>query len=236
MAAAACSCSFVVEDRAVFAQIPAASQLHRLKIGSVRPSGQCTDSCSGPILVYAAGGTGQIDAETVFEFEGKFYKNKEVFVVVGDKAGGFEFRNPPSFVTLENPRERDAHAEVDSLLDHLFYHNNTAPFIAYRLIQRFGVSNPSPAYVQAVAQAFKTGQYNGRVYSGATRGKQQSFSYDMAQRCCPSCAKNKHCGTQSLFLIVLRHMGTSAPLRQRCCSSPKPSPSVPRPDLSGSRS
>lgn len=167
LAAAACSCSFVVEDRAVFAQIPAASQLHRLKIGSVRPSGQCTDSCSGPILVYAAGGTGQIDAETVFEFEGKFYKNKEVFVVVGDKAGGFEFRNPPSFVTLENPRERDAHAEVDSLLDHLFYHNNTAPFIAYRLIQRFGVSNPSPAYVQAVAQAFKTGQYNGRVYSGA---------------------------------------------------------------------
>jgi len=167
LANAACSCSFVVEDRAVFTQIPATSQLHRLKIGAVRPSGQCTDSCSGPVLVYAVGGTGQIDAETVFEFEGKFYKNKEVVVVVGDKAAGFEFRNPPSFVTLENPRERDAHAEVDSLLDHLFYHNNTPPFIAYRLIQRFGMSNPSPAYVQAVAQAFKTGQYNGRVYSGA---------------------------------------------------------------------
>ena len=175
LANAACSCSFVVEDRAVFTQIPATSQLHRLKIGAVRPSGQCTDSCSGPVLVYAVGGTGQLDAETVFEFEGKFYKNKEVVVVVGDKAAGFEFRNPPSFVTLENPRERDVHAEVDSLLDHLFYHNNTPPFIAYRLIQRFGMSNPSPAYVQAVAQAFKTGQYNGRVYSGATRANEQRF-------------------------------------------------------------
>ena len=108
-----------------------------------------------------------LDAEAVFESDGKFYKNKEVIVVAGDKSAGFEFRNPPAFVTLDNPSERDAHAEVASLLDHLFHHSNTAPFISYRLIQRFGMSNPSAAYVEAVARAFKTGQYDGRVYSGA---------------------------------------------------------------------
>ena len=166
VAADACSCTMVVEVRAVFNQIPEASELARLKVGSVMPSTQCTEACSGPVRVYSASGT--LDAETTFELNGRFYKNKEVVVIAGDKAAGFEFRNPPFFVSLESPRERDAHAEVESLLDHLFHHQNTAPFVAYRLIQRFGSSNPSPSYVQAVAKAFKAGEYNGQVYSGAT--------------------------------------------------------------------
>ena len=58
--------------------------------------------------------------------------------------------------------------QVESLLDHLFFHPNTAPFISYRLMQRFGTSNPTPAYVQDVATAFRTGTYNGRTYSGDT--------------------------------------------------------------------
>ena len=163
-----------VEVRQVFTEIPGVDHIHRLKIGAVTPSGQCNQACSGPVRMYSA--TGMIDPETVFEFDGKFFKNKEVVVIAGDKASGFEFRNPPAFMTLENPRERDAHAEVESLLDHLFYHNNTAPFISYRLIQRFGMSNPSPEYVGAVAQAFRTGEYNGRVYSGAARLNKQVFS------------------------------------------------------------
>jgi uncharacterized protein (DUF1800 family) len=47
---------------------------------------------------------------------------------------------------------------VDSMtlaLDHLAAHDNVAPFIAYRLIQQFVTSNPSPAYVGRVAQVFK---------------------------------------------------------------------------------
>ena len=39
--------------------------------------------------------------------------------------------------------------ETEALLDHLFYHANTAPFIAHRLLQRFGASNPSPRYIEA---------------------------------------------------------------------------------------
>ncbi|TAG45852.1 MAG: DUF1800 domain-containing protein [Betaproteobacteria bacterium] len=46
---------------------------------------------------------------------------------------------------------------VDSLriaLDRLATHPNTGPFIGRQLIQRFTTSNPSPAYVGAVASAF----------------------------------------------------------------------------------
>lgn len=51
--------------------------------------------------------------------------------------------------------------DVEGLLDHLFNHKNMAPFFAKFLIQRMTVSNPSPNYIKAVANAFKTGLYNG---------------------------------------------------------------------------
>lgn len=51
--------------------------------------------------------------------------------------------------------------DVDGLLDHLFNHKNMPPFFARFLIQRFTLSNPSPTYINAVAEAFKTGLYNG---------------------------------------------------------------------------
>jgi len=51
-------------------------------------------------------------------------------------------------------------------LDHLFNHKNTPLFISYRLIQRFGTSNPTSKYISDVAQAFRTGAYDGVEYSG----------------------------------------------------------------------
>ena len=50
--------------------------------------------------------------------------------------------------------ENGVRADIDGLLDHLFNHPNTPPFIARKLIQRFTVSNPSPKYIHDVAQAF----------------------------------------------------------------------------------
>ena len=49
--------------------------------------------------------------------------------------------------------------ETDAALDHYVHHQNTPPFVAYRLIQRLVTSNPSPRYVEAVATAFATGAY-----------------------------------------------------------------------------
>ncbi len=51
--------------------------------------------------------------------------------------------------------------DIDGLLTHLFEHANVAPFIARKLIQRLTCSNPSPAYIAAVATAFASGLYQG---------------------------------------------------------------------------
>ena len=55
--------------------------------------------------------------------------------------------------------------ETDAAIDEYFYHDNIAPFIAVRLIQRLVSSNPSPRYVEAVAQAFRTGLYRSNSYN-----------------------------------------------------------------------
>jgi uncharacterized protein (DUF1800 family) len=59
-----------------------------------------------------------------------------------------------------NQNENGVRNDVAGLLDHLFNHKNVPPFFARFMIQRFTVSNPSPAYIEAVAQAFKTGFYD----------------------------------------------------------------------------
>ena len=89
-----------------------------------------------------------------------------------------KFRNPPHFMPLLG-EEWDsawgysatfsipqAEHEVDALLTHLFEHDNTAPFLTTRLIQRMTTSNPSPRYVKTCATAFASGTYSGRTYSG----------------------------------------------------------------------
>ena len=60
----------------------------------------------------------------------------------------------------------DAEYETAALIDHLFYHPSTAPFISRLLLQRFITSNPSPRYVGVVSVALSTGSYDGTVYSG----------------------------------------------------------------------
>ena len=48
----------------------------------------------------------------------------------------------------------DPNASLKTALDTLYNHANVGPFIGRQLIQRFVTSNPSPAYVAAVAGAF----------------------------------------------------------------------------------
>ena len=61
-----------------------------------------------------------------------------------------------SFLGMSLPAETssDPAASMKSALDALAAHSNVAPFIAKQLIQRLVTSNPSPAYVAAVAAAF----------------------------------------------------------------------------------
>lgn len=98
------------------------------------------------------------------------------------------FRNPVHFIDFLNLNLRDMYHETDAVLDsyvrvesysifvcrllknHLtlilkpfciqqFHHPSHAPFMALRFCQRFGISNPSPAYIERVATAYKSGIY-----------------------------------------------------------------------------
>lgn len=61
------------------------------------------------------------------------------------------------------PANQGGVADMKAMLDTLYNHPNTGPFIARELIQRLVTSNPSPGYVYRVAQVFAD---NGRGVRG----------------------------------------------------------------------
>jgi uncharacterized protein (DUF1800 family) len=97
---------------------------------------------------------GNYDKETIFSVT---YRGKETFLknvlstVSISGATQYSFRNPPSFINVAYREPRDAMYESEAILENYFYHDNVAPFLALRLIQRFGISNPSPQYIERVA-------------------------------------------------------------------------------------
>ena len=66
------------------------------------------------------------------------------------------------FLGVTVPAGTTARPSLGIALDTLFNHPNTAPFIGRQLIQRLVTSNPSPAYVLRVAQAFANNGANVR--------------------------------------------------------------------------
>jgi uncharacterized protein (DUF1800 family) len=59
----------------------------------------------------------------------------------------------------------DPMGDLNRALDVIAAHPNVGPFIARQLIQRLVTSNPTPAYVGRVAQAFNTGRYQSGAYT-----------------------------------------------------------------------
>ena len=129
-----------------------------------------------------SGGTGTLDIATIFVIASDIAGNPDHYlfnrmstVAVDSK---YSFRNPPKFMPMFSERttgasgfpaslfKPEAENEVNALIQHLFEHPNTAPFVSHRLIQRMIKSNPTPRYVDVVATAFRTGSYDGKVYSG----------------------------------------------------------------------
>lgn len=80
---------------------------------------------------------------------------------------------PKAFLGASIPANTPGDQSIAIALDTLFQHPNTAPFISRQLIQRLVTSNPSPAYVGRVADAFRTGRFtlpDGDVAGGGGRG------------------------------------------------------------------
>ena len=55
---------------------------------------------------------------------------------------------------VELPAGQSGEQDLADALDNIFNHPNVGPFMAIRLIQRLVTSNPSPGYVQRVAEVF----------------------------------------------------------------------------------
>jgi uncharacterized protein (DUF1800 family) len=64
--------------------------------------------------------------------------------------------------------------ELDSVLTIIFNHPNLPPFVAKQLIEKLVTSNPSPAYIQRVAQAFVAGKFN--IYGSGQRGDMKAVA------------------------------------------------------------
>lgn len=68
---------------------------------------------------------------------------------------GFHDTGPKKLLNgVELPAGQSGNQDLADALDNIFNHSNVGPFIAIRLIQRLVTSNPSPGYVQRVAQMF----------------------------------------------------------------------------------
>lgn len=59
-----------------------------------------------------------------------------------------------TFLSKTIPAGATPQANVDAVVDAVFNHPNTPPFISQRLIQQLVIANPSPAYVGRVAAVF----------------------------------------------------------------------------------
>ncbi len=78
----------------------------------------------------------------------------ENFLVPMEPIAAYHDRGEKTFLGVTFPANQDAETELNRALDVIFAHANMGPFVAKQLIQQFVTSNPSPAYVAAVAAAF----------------------------------------------------------------------------------
>jgi uncharacterized protein (DUF1800 family) len=72
------------------------------------------------------------------------------------------------------PAGQTAEQDLASALGIIFNHPNVGPFVAKQMIEHLVTSNPSPGYVQRVAQAFNSGSFNG--YGSGKRGDMQALT------------------------------------------------------------
>jgi cullin-associated NEDD8-dissociated protein 1 len=180
-----CLCDVEIQETMLFSsdsEIASVEDvLFRATIGAFPPSpddvGQIINGIAG-LRKYPSGE--DFSEETVFQIVDSYgcihyRKNLKSLVLLGN--GVPSFRNPVTFYALSEPTTRDAAYETDAALEHTFHHQNIAPFLAIRLAQRFGISNPSPRYVATVAHAFRSGNFKDN-FSGAEYGSGQYGSLE----------------------------------------------------------
>jgi len=185
-----CVCDVTEVTKTVFhyqnAAPPHAQVAKTLQIGAHHPDAAVYAKCTTTACTSQAGvevflkkeNGDNFDEDTIFKvlIDGKvtYLFNKESSVFVGTDSS-FSFRNPPSFYASSVATTAEVEYEMEAYIDHLLHHHNTAPFLSHLLIQRLVTSNPSPRYVKTVADAFRSGTYDGTTYSGVYGDLEATF-------------------------------------------------------------
>lgn len=160
-------------------------QLFSIGLIELNPNGEPQLDGSGqPIETYD--NTDIVNLARVFT--GLSWDGEQFFAAPDERVEDFETTRLRVYEDQHSPREKaflgafipagtPGDASIAIALDTLFEHPNTAPFVSRQLIQRMVTSNPSPAYVGRVAQAFLTGAFQGpggRDFGSGERGDLQA--------------------------------------------------------------
>ncbi|MGC4082940.1 MAG: DUF1800 family protein [Vicinamibacterales bacterium] len=89
-------------------------------------------------------------------------QGRENYTVPMEAVARYHDTDAKTFLGVSFPAGQTAEQDLAQALDVLFNHPNVGPFVSRQLIQQLVTSNPSPAYVAAVAGAFND--------SGGVRG------------------------------------------------------------------
>lgn len=141
-------------------------QLFTVGLYQLNPDGSAiTDDRGNPIDTYT-----QTDVQEVARaFSGWTYADKmsnpdgtpmhghgyvKPMIPLEDKHGTYHDEGEKLILGHTIPAGQSPLQDIQSVLDILFEHNNTGPFLARQLIQRMVTSNPSPEYIARVAAVF----------------------------------------------------------------------------------
>lgn len=113
-----------------------------------------------------------------------------------------------SFLGVSIAANTTAQAALDTALDTLFQHPNCPPFVGKQLIQRLVTSNPSPGYVQRVANVFAN---NGSGVRGDLKAVVRAILLDDEARAAPTGTSGKLREPVLRFLAWARGFGASSP-------------------------
>jgi len=92
------------------------------------------------------------DREGRTNFEG--WETTELVPINGDPNDWHDYESKVLFNDEVVAANLNMYDDLDEAMDSIFNHPNVGPFISKQLIQRFVSSNPSPAYVERVANVF----------------------------------------------------------------------------------
>ena len=131
-------------------------QLFTIGLNKLNPDGSLQlDNAGNPIPTYDQTTIGQVAlALTGWTYQGPNNNNWENFTGPLVPRDANHDMRAKSFLGCNLPAKQSTQADMNATLDCIYAHPNVPPFIAIRLIRALVTSNPTPAYIQRVANVF----------------------------------------------------------------------------------